>query len=80
MNEYISKNKVLEILKDDLLLPETKYEKISRMVGTELLNCSECINYQIKGDVTKYGYCTMWNYPIDDYGFCNYGRKEQKEW
>lgn len=79
MNEYISKQKVLEILKDDLLLPETKYEKISRMVGKELLNCSECVNHQVKGNLVKYDYCNYWNYPVNENGFCNYGRKEQKE-
>ena len=80
MNEYISKQKVLEILNDEYLLPETKYKRICTLVGTELLNCSECLHYHLKGDVTKYGYCDMWNYPVDDFGFCNYGRKEQKEW
>ena len=80
MNEYISKQKVLEILNDKYLLPETKYKRICALVGTELLNCSECLHYQIKGNVTNYGYCDMWNYPVDDFGFCNYGRKEQKEW
>lgn len=75
MNDYIKKEKVIDILYDKYLVPETKIKRIEELSGVKLLNCGECVNFEIKGDVTHYGYCTMWNYPIDHFGFCHLARK-----
>jgi hypothetical protein len=57
---------------------ERIYEKIAESLKPKetITRCKNCIHFKIKGDVVKYGYCDMWNYPIDEFGFCYLGRKE----
>lgn len=80
MTEFIDIKNAINVVRSEFfttLNADERQREIEKIPTCRIVNCEDCIHFKIKGEVVKYGYCDMWNYPIDEFGFCYLGRENE---